>query len=987
MDFGINQAFVEEQFYRFRENPHAVEADWRKYFEKLSEAELAELLHVPPPGGATLSGVASPVAPPRASTSQSFAAVPELPPLSSYVLPAPVHKSAPVPNGLSGLSVDASVPAQAGESAYRVSSMPPLRSGASATAIELQERVTALVNGYRLRGHRFADLDPLGLTPRQDYDLSLDRFGLADVDPQTRFITGNFGGEKELPLGEFVRRLEETYCRHIGAEFRNIEEPEVRAWLQTRMEATNNRLELTAAEQERILSKLIDAEAFEQFLHTKFVGAKRFSLEGAESIIPMLDLVVEACGRHKVEEVVIGMAHRGRLNVLANIMDKHLEEIFAGFEDQNPERLLGRGDVKYHMGYSSNRVTESGHSVHLTLSFNPSHLEFVNPVVEGRVRAKQDRRSDHARKGAVPLLIHGDAAFIGQGVVAETINLAGLRGYSTGGTIHIVINNQIGFTTTWEDSRSTRYCTDIVRMLRCPVFHVNGEDPEAVAQVVQLAVDFRQRYGRDSVIDLYCYRRYGHNEADEPRFTQPLMYGAIDRKPTVREEYVKRVIEMGALTQQRVQEIEADRRKKLEEALQATRSNKVVAHTYAMQGLWNGYTGGRDLDTPDVSTAVPDDRLRVLVERSNAVPDGFNVHPKLIKLLEQRRAVADGTKPIDWGTAETLAYASLVIDGTPVRLSGQDARRGTFSHRHAVLHDTRTGRRYTPLAFMTESQARFEVWDSPLSEAGVLGFEYGYSLDCPDGLVIWEAQFGDFCNAAQVIIDQFICSSEDKWNRLSGLVCLLPHGFEGQGPEHSSARLERWLNLCAEDNMQVCNLSTPAQFFHAMRRQVLRKIRKPLIIMSPKSLLRHPKAASVFADLSEGEFHRVIPDTSGADPKQAKRVILCSGKIYYELDEARIKSGRTDIAIIRIEQLYPLRSDEMVTTLAPYADGTELLWVQEEPFNMGAWYYMRARLPEMIAGRLPLRCVSRPESASPATGSHGAHKIEQAKLIGQAIDD
>jgi len=980
MDFGVNQAFVEEQFNRFRENPNGVEASWRSYFERLSEADRAELLHVALGGsvGEDFVAPAAMVAPPTSPrTVGSEASYGNGTGNGAHALPSPTRlEELAAYTTVTG--IDAIHPAG-------LPSMPPMRGSAMATSIELQERVTALVNGYRLRGHRFADLDPLGLSPRQDYDLSLDRFGLADVDPNTRFITGNFGGEKELPLGEFVRRLEETYCRHIGAEFRNIEEPEVRAWLQTRMEATNNRLELSAAEQERILSKLLDAELFEQFLHTKFVGAKRFSLEGAESIIPLLDLVIEACGRHKVEEVVIGMAHRGRLNVLANIMDKHLEEIFAGFEDKNPEGMLGRGDVKYHMGYSSDRVTSSGNSVHLTLSFNPSHLEFVNPVVEGRVRAKQDRRGDHARKAVVPLLIHGDAAFIGQGVVAETINMSALRGYTTGGTVHVVINNQIGFTTTWEDSRSTRYCTDIVRMLRCPVFHVNGEDPEAVAQVVSLAMDFRQRYGRDVVIDLYCYRRYGHNEADEPRFTQPLMYSAIDKKPTVREEYVKRVIEMGALTQERVSEIESGRRKTLEEALHATRSSKKAAPTYALQGLWSGYKGGRDTDTPEIPTAVSVERLAKLVEGSTAVPDGFNVHPKLVKLLETRRAVIDGTTPIDWGTAETLAYASLVMEGTPVRLSGQDARRGTFSHRHAVLHDTHTGRRYTPLAFMGDKRSRFEVWDSPLSEAGVLGFEYGYSLDWPDGLVIWEAQFGDFCNGAQVIIDQFICSSEDKWYRLSGLVLLLPHGFEGQGPEHSSARLERWLNLCAEDNMQVCNLSTPAQFFHSMRRQVLRPIRKPLIIMSPKSLLRHPKAASVLKDLSDGEFHRIIPDQSDADPRQVKRVILCSGKIYYELDEARQKAGRNDIAIIRIEQLYPLRSDEIAAALAPYADGTELLWVQEEPFNMGAWYYMHARLPEMIKGRLPLRCVSRPESASPATGSNGAHKIEQARLIDQAI--
>jgi 2-oxoglutarate dehydrogenase E1 component len=521
-------------------------------------------------------------------------------------------------------------------------------------------------------------------------------------------------------------------------------------------------------------------------------------------------------------------------------------------------------------------------------------------------------------------------------------------------------------------------------MLRCPIFHVNGEDPEAVAQVVKIAMEYRQRFARDVVIDMYCYRRYGHNETDEPRFTQPLMYAAVDKKPSVREVYVKRLVELGNLSEQQAQDIDRGRRATLEDALEATRGKHFVPPQYAMQGLWAGYAGGKDAETPEATTRVPIDRLRELMLRACEVPNDFNVHPKLVRTLEQRREMAEGKRPLDWGGGEILAYASLVTEGYPVRLSGQDARRGTFSHRHAVLHDNVDGHLYTPLARMDERQGRFEVWDSPLSEAGVLGFEYGYSLDSPDGLVIWEAQFGDFFNGAQVIVDQFLSSSEDKWYRLSGLTLLLPHGFEGQGPEHSSARLERWLTLCAENNMQVCNLTTPAQLFHMLRRQVLRPFRKPLIIMSPKSLLRLPAASSTLEELANGQFQRIIPDSS-VDPKKVKRVLLCSGKIYYELVAARQQLSRNDVAIIRVEQLYPLQPELVTKILAPYADGTPLVWVQEEPWNMGAWHYMRARLPEMIGQRLPLQCATRPESASPATGSLGAHKIEQARLVEQAL--
>ncbi len=988
MDFGINQALVEELYLRYRDNPRAVDDHWREYFDALSEEDRIALITGRPAGGngaydATLVGHPAPAAPPPQPSRP--AVVPNAPTAAAHAPGREAAPSTPTEGDGRRSASDASRPPELNEylatSSGRYSTPP----GDTATWNEYQERVTALVQGYRMRGHRFARVDPLGLNNPDLSQLSLERFGLADVDPEAPFATGNLAGPPQLPLTEIVRRLKETYTRTIGVEFRNIEEPQIRAWLQDQMEPTCNHIPLNHDQQVRILSKLIDAEIFEQFLHTKYVGAKRFSLEGGESIIPALELMIEAAGRHQVEEVVIGVAHRGRLNVLANVMEKSLHEIFAAFEDDKPQDLLGKGDVKYHLGYSSDRLTPSGNPIHLTLAFNPSHLEFVNPVVEGRVRAKQDRRGDRERRKVLPLLIHGDAAVIGQGVVQETSNLSGLRGYSTGGTVHVVLNNQIGFTTVWEDARSSRYCTDIFRMLRCPIFHVNGEDPEAVAQVVRLAMEYRQTYGRDVVIDLYCYRRYGHNEADEPRFTQPVMYAAIDKKPSVRDVYVKRLIESGNFTEEQAKDLERARRAVLEDALQQTREGTYEPQPVAMQGLWASYKGGPDNECPEAQTGVPEERLQDLLTRATAIPSDFTIHPKLERLLDMRRDMRDGRRALDWGAAETLAYASLVTEGFGVRLSGQDSRRGTFSHRHAVFHDHHSGRLYTPLAFIAEDQARFEVWDSSLSEAAVLGFEYGYSLDTPDGLTIWEAQFGDIANGAQVIIDQFLSSSEDKWYRLSGLVLLLPHGFEGQGPEHSSARLERWLTLCAEDNMQICNLTTPAQFFHLLRRQARRAFRKPLVVMSPKSLLRAPAATSSLQELADGDFRRIIPDEAALDPSKVQRVLLCSGKVYYELEQERRKQERDDVAILRIEQLYPLSGELLREALAPYTDGTDLVWVQEEPWNMGAWYYVRARFPELLEQRLPLRCVSRPESASPATGSHAAHKIEQAELITRAL--
>jgi 2-oxoglutarate dehydrogenase E1 component len=928
-DFGVNQAFVEELFLRFQENPSTVGEGWRVYFEGLQNE-------------------------------------------SGHVVPGThdVDARAGNGNGASNGNGAARAPAVA---------MVSLSPGGGIDA-ELAQRVNQLIHAYRLRGHLWAGLDPLGLAKLPPRELTPERFGISAAELDARVPTGDLRGlGPEATVRAIIERLEETYCRSIGVEFMHIEELHMRAWLRERMESAANRLDLAAEEQLHILGRLIDAEIFEQFLHTNFIGAKRFSLEGGESLIPLLDLMLERAGELGVEETVIGMAHRGRLNVLCNIMQKSPKDIFAHFFDKHPEHSMGRGDVKYHLGYSCERPTATG-GMHLSLAFNPSHLEFVNPVVTGRVRAKQDRRDDAERKRVVPLLIHGDAAFIGQGVVAETLNLMSLRGYATGGTLHVVVNNQVGFTTNTVDARSTRYATDLAKMLGIPIFHVNGEDPEAVAHVAHLAVEYRQEFGRDVVIDMYCYRKWGHNETDEPRFTQPVMYATIDRKPSVRAAYVERLLQLGKVTQEQVDALAAARKGSLEDELTETRVSLHHPAQTGLAGLWARYHGGPDAGEPEAETRVDAERLRALMGAITTVPDGFHINAKVQGLLKSRREqLAD---KLDWGTAEALAFASLLDDGVPIRLSGQDAGRGTFSHRHAVWTDSVSGARYSPLSSTARGRARFEVIDSPLSETGVLGFDYGYSLDYPDGLVIWEAQFGDFANGGQVIIDQFLSSGEDKWNRLSGLTLLLPHGFEGAGPEHSSGRVERFLQLCAEDNLFVCNLTTPAQIFHALRRQVLRSIRKPLVIMTPKSFLR-VKESSI-EDLSEGRFQRVIPDAA-VDPAAVRKVLLCSGKVYWDLFHAREKRGAMDVAIVRLEQLYPLSQVDLAAALAPYADRTPLVWVQEDPWNMGGWYFIAARLPALLGGRLPLSCVAREESASPATGSKASHDLEQAALLDEAL--
>ncbi len=853
---------------------------------------------------------------------------------------------------------------------------------AGAAAAVLQQKLDRLVRNYRVRGHRLAQLSPLGQEPFAAPELEPEFYGLTEAD-MAKPVLGNV-----LPgaatVAEVIEGLKETYTRSIGVQFMHIDRLEMRVWLQRRMETTRNRLQLSREEQLRILTKLTDATTFEEFIQRKFVGAKSFSLEGGETLIPLLDLVIEKAAEQDVAEIVFGMAHRGRLNVLANVMGKPAASIFREFEDKDPESYLGRGDVKYHLGYSSDHVTSQGRTVHLSLAFNPSHLEYVNTVVLGRTRAKQDRRGDLERESVMPVLIHGDGAFIGQGIVQETLNLSGLEGYRVGGALHVVVNNQIGFTTGPRQARSTTYATDVAKMLQSPIFHVNGEDPEAVAQVVQLAMDFRREFKRDVVIDMYCYRRLGHNETDEPAFTQPVMYGKVRKRKSVREAYRDQLLALGEVTMAEAEQIAEDRRQRLEAHLSEARKEDFKLVYSTLQGVWRDYVGGPDVEVPDVETAVSREQAVQWLEALTHVPEGFNLNPKLKRALAARLEMARGNAPLDWAAGEALAFASLVAEGHRVRLTGQDSERGTFSHRHAVFHDTEDGHEHVPLAELAARHGSvFEVHNSPLSEAGVLGFEYGYSVDTPDGLVLWEAQFGDFANGAQVIIDQFLSSAEEKWGRLSGLVMLLPHGFEGQGPEHSSARLERYLQLCAEDNMQVAYPTTPAQYFHLLRRQVLRKIRKPLIVMTPKSLLRHPQAVSTLDEFVTGGFQRLVPDAQ-VEPAGVRKVLLTSGKLYYELVAAREQRGADDVAIVRLEQLYPLRQDEVEAVLAPYPAGTPVVWVQEEPANMGAWWYLRVRWGGEVAGR-PFSGVTRPESASPATGSGAAHRLEQEMLVAEAF--
>jgi len=850
---------------------------------------------------------------------------------------------------------------------------------------EKQIRVLQLINAFRFRAHQIADIDPLGLREKpelQELTPGFHGFGEADLD--TMFDTGSLAIGERATLREIITRLEAIYCGSVGAEYMHITETQEKRWIQERIERAGGHPAPDTALRRRILQRLTAAEGLERYLHTRYVGQKRFSLEGGDALIPLLDELIQRGATHGMKEISIGMAHRGRLNVLINIVGKTATELFEEFEGKAGKDFNGSGDVKYHQGFSSD--LRAGKSlVHVNLAFNPSHLEIVGPVVEGSVRARQQRSGDDEGKQVVPVLIHGDAAFAGQGVVMETINMSQSRGFSTKGTVHIVINNQIGFTTSSQrDARSTLYCTDIAKMVNAPIFHVNGDDPDAVIAVTQLAMDYRMNYHKDVVIDMVCYRRHGHSEADEPTATQPKMYAAIHGHLTPRALYAKRLVAEAVYdpgVPEQMMEAYRDRLDRGETVVDELVSREVADYPWAVD--WEPYLA--QACTAFLDTAISIERLRKLWRRLDRLPEGFELNSNVAKIIGNRRKMAAGAKQIDWGFAETMAYASLVEENYPVRLSGQDCGRGTFFHRHAVLHCQKDGSVYVPLRNVSDKQANFLVINSLLSEEAVLAFEYGYATTDPNTLVIWEAQFGDFANNAQVVIDQFISAGEQKWNRLCGLVMLLPHGMEGQGPEHSSARLERYLQLCAEHNMQVCVPTTPAQIFHLLRRQVMLECRKPLIIMSPKSLLRHRLAVSTLEDLSAGEFQPVIADIDSPQEDAVRRVVLCSGKVYYELLEKSREQKIDDIAIIRIERVYPFPEAALRKQLERYPNSKDIVWCQEEPQNQGAWFSIQHHLQATLPDPSRLHYVGRPFSAAPAVGYAWLHLQWQHRLIAEAL--
>ncbi|HEY0476304.1 MAG TPA: 2-oxoglutarate dehydrogenase E1 component [Kofleriaceae bacterium] len=847
--------------------------------------------------------------------------------------------------------------------------------------------VWPLVNAYRSRGHYNAKLDPLGLLETaRIVELDPATWGFTERDLDRVIEPTGIHGLPRATLGEILSHLRRVYASTVGLEYMHITSPARRSWLAERME-TQLLVPLPAEVRIRMLSLLINAEQFERFCHTKYPGTKRFSLEGSEGLIPVLDTVLTHTARLGAIEAVLGLSHRGRLTTLEQILRRPGRDLFAQFEDVEPEKAMGGGDVKYHLGFSTDRADANGQVMHVSLAFNPSHLEAVDPVVVGRVRAKQIRHGDFEHRRVVGVLVHGDAAFAGQGLVPETLQLSGLPGYRTGGTVHVIVNNQVGFTASPAEQRSTPYCTDVAKMLECPIWHVNGEDVDALARVIEIASEYRAQFASDVVIDMYCFRKYGHNEADEPSFTQPQMYEQIKRKASPVEVYTRRLIEDGVVSPDEVTAMTRRRVAELEAELEAARAAKQRPDAPSMTAMWRGYRGGI-IDKPeDTDSRVPRAMLEHIAAAMAELPPGFTPHPKIERLLEQRAQMGRGERPIDWGMGELLAYGSLLHQGVNVRMSGQDCSRGTFSHRHAIITDVKTGREHLVLGQLHHDQGLCRIFDSPLSEAGVLGFEFGYSLDYPDGLVLWEAQFGDFANGAQVIIDQFIVASEDKWKRLSGIVLLLPHGYEGQGPEHSSARLERYLQSCAEHNIQVAQPTTPAQMFHLLRSQVLCPLRKPLIVMTPKSLLRLPAAASSLDELASGRYHRVLEDET-ADPAKVTRVLLCTGKICYELAEERARRGDTTTAIVRLETLYPWWPQLVAAaTIDRYPGLAEVFWVQDEPCNMGAGQFVTPRAQALLAGRaIKYELISRAESASPATGSHKAHVIEQQQILRLAFD-
>jgi 2-oxoglutarate dehydrogenase E1 component len=858
-----------------------------------------------------------------------------------------------------------------------------------------QARVLELINAYRVRGHLIADTDPLHALPIQYHpELDIETYGLTIWDLDREFITGGLAGKESATLREILDILRRAYCGKVGTEYRHIQSKEQKLWIRDRIRVEFVYPEpLDAETKKALLKRLIRAEQFERFLHTKYLGQKRFSLEGCETIIPLLDRLVELSSEKGVEDITLGMAHRGRLNVLANVVGNFSERIFTAFEGSvHPDFPADEGDVKYHQGAKGERETASGRKVRITISPNPSHLEFVDPVVEGMVRARQDawqlegRPREEVIDRALPVLLHGDAAFAGQGIVMETLQLADLHGYRTGGTIHIIINNQIGFTTSPEDSRSSIYSTDAAKMTQLPIFHINGDDPEAAFRCLRIALDYRQEFNKDVVLDVIGFRRLGHNEGDEPSYTQPLMYARVKAHPGVRAVYAQRLVSEGVVTEEEVEQMTREAVERYERS--HARAKEIVAQKEPLKELPPPVPeeDGSDI----VETGVAADLLRDIAHRIAVVPEGFNINPKMVSQLARRAKMGEGAAPLDWGFGELMAFGSLGLEGTRVRLSGQDSGRGTFSHRHAIMYDTRTGKPWKPLSEMTtrgETRPLVEVFDSSLSEQGVVGFEYGYTVEARDALVMWEAQFGDFSNGAQVIIDTFLAPSMDKWQQPSRLVLLLPHGYEGQGPEHSNARLERYLQLCAENNMQVCYPTTPAQYFHLLRRQVRQTSARPLVVMTPKSLLRLPAAVSSIEELTAGGFRPVIDDAEVTDRSAVRRIILCGGKVFYDLAAARNKTDDDRVAIVRLEQFYPFPERALRETFATYEQATQLVWCQEEPKNYGGWQFVEPRLAGLLNGCERPFYAGRAASASPATGSYTIHELEQRKLIDDALTE
>ncbi|MBS0222127.1 MAG: 2-oxoglutarate dehydrogenase E1 component [Proteobacteria bacterium] len=951
---GANAPFIEELYARFLEDPNRVDADWRTFFEALAEER-----------GDVLAEVRG------ASWAPNGARVIDVP-------------DAEMPRAAANLNLKggngAAMPfAGRGEEAIR------------AAAYDTS-RAFLLIRSYRIRGHLEADLDPLGLVkqaPHRELDPATYGFGEADWD-RPILIFGALGLGDVATLRQIMDRLRKTYCGKIGVEYMHISDPDQKAWIQERIEHIENRTDFTLEGRRMILQRVVEAEGLEKYLGLKFVGTKRFGLDGGESLIPGIEQILKRGGQLGVREVVIGMPHRGRLNTLVHVMHKSYTALFSEFQGRPslPEEMRGSGDVKYHLGASADREFD-GNVIHLSLVPNPSHLEAVNPVVLGKARAKQDQRHDRERSQVMAILMHGDAAFAGQGLVAESLDLSDLCGYRIGGTIHLVVNNQIGFTTLPTFSRSGPYCTEIAKIVQAPILHVNGDYPEAVVHACRIATEFRQRFKRDIVVDMFCYRRYGHNESDEPMFTQPLMYKEIGAHKTVKQVYAAQLEAEGVVTAADVAAMDAELRQKLDTALEAAANYKPNKADW-LEGRWTGFTVAPGEEDRKGMTAVAIDKLVAVGRAISEPPANFDLNRKIVRLLQEKRKTIETGKDIDWATGEALAFGTLLVEGTPVRFSGQDSARGTFSQRHSVLVDQTTEAKYVPLNHIGADQAHIEVIDSPLSEAGVLGFEYGYSSAEPNALVLWEAQFGDFANGAQVIIDQFLCSGESKWLRMDGLVMLLPHGYEGQGPEHSSARLERYLQLSAEDNWQVIVPTTPANYFHALRRQVRRSFRKPLIVMTPKSLLRHKECVSTLADFGPGSsFRRILIETETlVDREKVRRVILCSGKVYFDLLAERRKRRIDDIAILRVEQLYPFPITRLGVRLAHYPNA-EVVWCQEEPENMGAWHFVDRRIERSLAGidvrsKRPVY-IGRPEAASTATGSLRTHLKEQADLVDRAL--